>query len=180
MGTDKALLQVGGRPLFRRVVAALADVTPRVILVGGPVERFGDVGLPVYPDLRPGSALGGLHTGLSLAGTPWIVVLACDMPYPNPRLIRHLTTLREGCDAVVPRRGSFVEPLCAAYSRECLGPIGELLEAGRFRFQELFLRVRTRYVEGEILERLDRDGRSFLNINTPEDLRELPPEEDRR
>ncbi len=174
MGTDKALMPMSpgdGRPLYQAIVATLAEVLPRVILAGGPVARFAGSGLPVHPDRFPGSSLGGLYTGLSQARTPYVFVLACDMPFVPPGLIRGLLSLRPGADAVVPRRADRVEPLCAVYSRACLPHMRRLLEEGGHRILDFFSEVRVRYLEGEDLDRLDPEGRAFINLNTPEDLR---------
>ncbi len=166
MGADKALLTVGGRPLYRIALEALGAVTPRLLLVGGGAERFSGVEVPVAEDIFPGSSLGGLHAALHAARTPWIFVLACDMPSPAPTLIRRLLSLREGHDVVVPRRGERLEPLFAAYSRACLAPMERLLRGGGHRIADLFHEVGTRVVEVE-------DGGSFSNINTPEEFRQL-------
>ncbi len=173
MGADKALLRVDGRTLTEIVVEAVRLVVPRVILVGGPAERFADLGLPVHPDVYPGSALGGLYTGLLAAGTRHIFAVACDMPFPDVALIRHLLSLREGHDVVVPRRGGLVEPLFAVYSRRCQGPMKSLLEAGNYRIYDFFADVRTLYVDEGDLERLHVDGASFANVNTPEEYRRI-------
>jgi molybdopterin-guanine dinucleotide biosynthesis protein A len=185
MGTDKALLAVGGRPLYRIALDALRQVVPRLLLVGGPPGggaaggRFAGEEVPVVEDVYPGSSLGGLHAGLLRAGTPYIFALACDMPSPGPALIRQLLSLRGGCDVVVPRREGRMEPLFAAYSRVCLGPMEHLLAAGNHRIFDFFPEVRTRVVEGEELERLDAGGASFVNLNTPGEYRRLREKEGR-
>ncbi len=173
MGSDKALLQVGGRPMLEIVVDALAQVTSRILLVGSPRQRFVHLGLPAVPDIYPGSALGGLYTGLHEAGTQFIFAIACDMPFPSAALIRHLVSLREGHDVVVPRRGCHFEPLFAVYSQGCLDPMQRLLEAGNFRIFDFYPEVRTLYVDEGELAALDHDATAFININTPEEYRRV-------
>jgi molybdopterin-guanine dinucleotide biosynthesis protein A len=173
MGTDKALLPLKGEPLVELVAGAVGAVVARVLLVGGPAERFAGMGLPVVEDVYPGSSLGGLYTGLLRAETPHVLAVACDMPFPNRVLMRHLVSLREGHDVVVPRRGRFLEPLCAVYSRECLPHMREMLEAGNFRIDDFYGRVRVRHVEGRELEALDAGGSAFVNVNTPDEYRRI-------
>src|SRR5512138_3186509 len=122
MGSDKALLTVEGRPLYRIALDALRGAgLSRLLLAGGGRARFEEEAVAVVEDVHPGSSLGGLHAGLLSAGTGWIFALACDMPSPSPGLIRQLLSLREGFDVVIPGRDGRLEPLFAAYSRACLG-----------------------------------------------------------
>ena len=74
MGKDKAFLKVSGKPLFERVQEVLCESFEQVILVGDREERFVDYGLPILPDIYPGSALGGLYTGLYHASTEYVFV----------------------------------------------------------------------------------------------------------
>ncbi len=170
MGQDKAFLEVDGRPIFERLLEVFRTCFSRLLLIGDREERFAGYGLPVLPDLYPGSALGGLYTGLFHAQTDYVFVTSCDLPFPNGELIRHLSSLREGYDAVVPVTAGGYEPLFALYAKSCLGPIRELLESGDFCAYGYYPQVRVRYVASEELARFDRDGRAFLNINTPEEF----------
>lgn len=170
MGQDKAILPVDGVPLYERVLEVLARVFPRVLLVGGREERFRDRDVTVVPDIYPGSALGGLYTGLLHAGTERIFVAPCDLPFPNEAIIRHLCSLSEGFDAVVPETGQGMEPIFAVYAKSCLGPMKDLLERDNFRIYDFYPKVRVRYVPNETLRLLDPDGTAFLNLNTPDDI----------
>lgn len=166
---DKAFLPIGGVPVFEKVLDALTTTLERVILVGDRPERFAKYGLPVYPDIYPGSSLGGLYTGLHVSGTPYIFAAPCDLPFPSAGLLRYLVSLREGYDVVVPITSGHPEPLFALYSKECLDPMRELLEAGNFRIFDVYPRVRVRRVQGAELVPFDRSGSAFRNVNTPEE-----------
>ena len=50
-----------------------------------------------------GGPLGGLYSALLMATTPIVVVLAGDMPFVEPRLLRALAAIDPMDDAVVPR-----------------------------------------------------------------------------
>ncbi len=173
MGRDKALLEVAGKLLVERVLEVFRENFERIILVGDRAERFAAFGLPVLPDIFPGSALGGIFAGLHAAETDYIFVAPCDIPFPNARLLRYLCSLGAGFDAVVPTTAHGYEPLFALYSKTCLGPIRELLERGNFCAYAYYPQVRVRYVPYEELVHLDRDGKAFLNINTPEEFAEI-------
>ncbi len=173
MGRDKAFLQIAGKTLFERVLEVFRESFDRLVLVGDRPERFAGCGLPVLPDIYPESALGGLYTGLYHSATGHVFVSPCDLPFPNREMLLYLCSLREGFDAVVPKTAHGFEPLFALYAKGCLGPMREFLESGNFCAYGYYPRVRVRYVQGEELARLDRDGRSFVNVNTPEEFEKI-------
>lgn len=170
MGTDKAFLDVGGRPLVEGVLDVFRECFTQVVLVGDREERFAGSGLPVVPDIYPGSALGGLYTGLFRATTERVFVSACDLPFPNGAIIRRLCSLGAGFDAVVPTAPYGYEPLFALYGKGCLGPMRELLEKRDFCVYDFYPQVRVRYVPYAELAEFDRDGTAFVNVNTPEEF----------
>ena len=170
MGRDKAFLEVTGKPLFARVLEVFRESFDRTVLVGDREERFASYGLPVLPDIYPGSSLGGLYTGLYHAATEHAFVSSCDLPYPNTEILNHLCSLKDGFDAVVPSTKYGYEPLFALYAKSCLGPIKALLDSGDFCAYAYYPRVRVRYVPYEELAHLDRDGRAFMNVNTPDEF----------
>jgi len=48
-----------------------------------------------------------------------------------------------------------------------------LLESGNYCVYDFYPQVRIRYVPSEELAPLDKEGKSFLNINTPEEFARL-------
>lgn len=173
MGRDKASLEVDGKPLIERLLEIFTKSFAQVVLVGDREERFASYGLPVLPDIYPGSSLGGLYTGLYHAATEYIFAAPCDLPFPSGEVLRHLCSLRNGYDVVVPTTAKGYEPLFALYSKSCLGPIKGLLDSGDYCAYAYYPQVRVRYVEYEELVRFDSDGRAFLNMNTPEEFAKI-------
>ena len=177
MGRDKAFLRIAGKTLFERVLEVFKESFDRFLLVGDRVERFAGYGLPVLPDIYPGSALGGLYTALDNAETEHIFVSSCDLPFPNREMLLYLCSIRDGFDAVVPHTAHGFEPLFAVYAKSCLEAMKKYLESGNFCAYGYYPDVRVRYVQGEELAALDRDGRSFLNVNTPEEFEKIRKED---
>jgi molybdopterin-guanine dinucleotide biosynthesis protein A len=170
MGRDKATLEVEGMPLFHRVLAAFQEIFPSVLIAGDRADLAGP-DLPYYPDRYPGSALGGLYTGLCEARTEYIFVAGCDMPFPDPQLIRTILAHRRGFDVVVPRTPTGLEPLFAVYGKGCLGPMRQLLDKGCYAIIDLFPLLRVRYVTAPELP--PGWERALRNINTPEEYRHI-------
>ncbi len=174
MGTDKALLPVGGRSIIQRIVEVLHGVFPHLLVVTNTPADYAFLGIRMVADLLPGyGALGGLHAALFHAPTPLAFVVACDMPFLNPEVIRLLISEAKGWDVVVPRLGGHLEPLHAVYSRRCLKPLESLLEQGGRKLIDLYPRVRVREVKEEDVRSVDPQLLSFLNINTVEELKAI-------
>ncbi|MBK7918815.1 MAG: molybdenum cofactor guanylyltransferase [Chloroflexi bacterium] len=171
MGTDKAFVDFQGRPMIEAVLARVSGLGAETILIANQPAAFAHLGLPVFTDVLPDNGpLGGIYTAVYHAQTPYTLVVACDMPWLNPALLAYQLELRHTADVVVPRWGKYPEPLHAVYSQACLPPIEANLRAQRLKITGFFGQVAVRFVEREEIEAVDRNGRSFANVNTPEDL----------
>lgn len=95
MGRDKALVEVGGVALARRVADALgAGGCDAVLAVGGDAGALAALGLEPVPDRWPGDGpLGGLATALAAAsarGADRLVLVPCDLVHPDAAAIADL------------------------------------------------------------------------------------------
>lgn len=130
------------------------------------------VNLKVVRDSVGGKGpLAGILSGLVNSKSRYNLIVACDMPLINRDLVRYLVSSAKGYDAVVPRLGKHMEPLQAVYSQDCISEIEKLLAQDRLKVEGLFSGVRTRFVESAEIERFDAAHLSFMNINTPADLK---------
>jgi molybdopterin-guanine dinucleotide biosynthesis protein A len=169
LGRDKALLTVGGETLLARAVRVLAQVTQDLLVVG-PVFRSSAVAASVVPDVRPGlGPLGGIYSALLATSAPYVLVVACDMPFLQPDLLRHLLSLRAGYDVVLPWADGRGQHLHAVYAASCRDIIGRHLDGHDLRVDSFFDEVCVRRVEPDELRRFDPQLRSFYNVNTQED-----------
>lgn len=170
-GVNKALLPVGGAPLIDRVVRALRPLTDQIILVGQLAAGLSVPDVEVVPDALPGgSALVGVYSGLLAARSDVALVVACDMPFLSTPLLERIARLSEGYDAAVPRVGSHLEALHAAYRRSCLPMMREAIDIHHHKIIDFYPRLKVREVEEREILDLDPDLLSFFNVNTPADL----------
>ena len=150
-----------------RLVLPLGQVW--VVGDGRPLELPPEVRL--VADLLPGRGpMGGVFTGLLASPSYYSLVVACDMPFLKPELLRYLLRAASGYDLALPRVQDKVEPLHAVYSRPCLAPLRHLLGEGHTSLLELLPRVKVRYVEERELRSADPHLLSLFNVNTQEDL----------
>ncbi|HRQ41022.1 MAG TPA: molybdenum cofactor guanylyltransferase [Chloroflexota bacterium] len=171
MGVDKSFVLFNGRPLIEIVRDTVAGLGDELILITNRPEAYAHLRLPMFGDVYPDQGpLGGIYTAVHHAQYPHTLVVACDMPWLNRDLLAYMLTHRDAADVIVPRWQKYPEPLHAIYSKNCLGPIKENLKAQKLKITSFYGRVTVRFVEREEIERFDRDGRSFANINTPQEL----------
>ena len=174
-GRDKAVEPIGGQPLVRRVIQRVAQVSQEVLVVVAdqargdalPLDAWHHITLDRYPGA---GSLGGIFSGLAAARHHWVIAVACDMPFLNLALLRHMLSLRRDADAVVPVLGGRPEPVHALYSKVCLPFMEARLVAGRLKISGFYDEVRVSYVEEAEIDSLDPGHLSFFNINTREDL----------
>jgi molybdopterin-guanine dinucleotide biosynthesis protein A len=178
MGKNKAFIQVNGRRIIDRTAALLHEIFEHVILVTNEPLTYSHLNLEIVVDLIPeSSALVGIYTGLFYATTPYCFVVACDMPFLNREVIDYMVSLRNSYDVVIPVLDDGYHPIHALYSRRCITPIEKLIRTGTFKITDFFNLVKVREVTPKELRSLDPPLEAVLNINTPEDLKQMQHEE---
>ena len=174
LGRSKAEEVFDGKSLIERVMERLRPLTSQFLIVTSREQSelsFTDEA-EILTDLYPSKGpLVGIYTGLLASRSAHSIVVACDMPFLNIELLRHMIKLTGDFDAVVPRIGEkMIEPLHAIYSKSCLDKIKTRLEHNRLGVNSFLSTVQVRYVEREECQRLDPQLLSFFNINYQSDL----------
>ena len=182
LGRDKRrerLWGPGGPTLLEHTVELLSGLCGDVVVVLNDPEQWPGLPARCVPDAyADGGALGGIYSGLLAALHPYALAVACDMPYLNAGLLGAMLARPRDYDVLVPRslepgttRNRLgVESLHAIYGKSCLEPMRATLESGRRQIAAFFLQVRVAYVEPAETQRYDPDGRTFMNVNTPEQM----------
>lgn len=103
MGRDKAFLEFDGKMLIERVIERVRSMSDDIIIVCNDVEAYAKFGERMVTDVIPGKgSLGGLYSGLLAVKQEYALAVACDMPFLNESLLRHLISLAPGFDVVIP------------------------------------------------------------------------------
>ena len=171
MGKNKAFLEVNGERIIDRVKNLFRELFDEVLLVTNSLPDYLDLNLRMVVDLHPGKgALGGIYTGLFHASHSHAFVAACDMPFLNKDLIRHLIDLSPGYALVIPKTEDGWQPLHAIYSQKCLPFMEDLIRQDNLKIIDFFHQVKKREVPTEEILPFDPNLASFLNVNTPEEL----------
>jgi molybdopterin-guanine dinucleotide biosynthesis protein A len=168
MGRPKALLPFAGEPLIAHVVRRLKSLFPEIIVVAAPDQELPELSaVLVRDDIAYQGPVSGIYHGLNAATRDVCFVTSCDAPFLNIELIAYLLSQIAQYDVVVPRWQERLQPLHAAYRKAVAPLLKQQLERGELRPVFLYDKVRTRKIHEAEIRRLDPDGLSFLNMNSP-------------
>jgi molybdopterin-guanine dinucleotide biosynthesis protein A len=177
MGRDKALLPLPGddqSTFISYLAALLSSFCGEVVLVARNAEQAAGCvlpGVPVVTDQAPDvGPLMGLYSGLGAIQAAHALVIAVDMPFVQPALIAFLLSFPRDDALLVPVVDEVPQVLLAVYPRSLLPTIETCLHAGERGPRALLKATRVRYIEEAQLRQVDPQLRSFVNLNTPEDL----------
>lgn len=171
MGTDKSFINFNGKPMIEGIIERLAGLGDEMILITNNQTDYAHLGLPIFGDIyEDHGPLAGIQTAVFHAQHPHTLMIACDMPWLNRDLLTYMISRKETADIIVPRWQKFPEPMHAIYSKACLPAIEADLDAKLLKIIGFYRNVSVNYVERDVIERFDGNGRSFANVNTPEDL----------
>jgi molybdopterin-guanine dinucleotide biosynthesis protein A len=174
---DKTLLKLdGARLLIETIVDRCRGLFDEILIMSNRENKFGIEGTAECSDLFPNlGPIGGIHGGLRFMKGERALVAACDMPFFDIVLAEKMLALSDGCEAVVPRDGEWMQPLFAVYTKSSLPVFEAHISRGTKRPLEVIRNLRTRYIdrdEWEVME--EHKGRDiFYNINCQKDLLNL-------
>ena len=176
MGVDKASLMLEGRTLLQRTVDVLDEVADEIVVVAAAGQQLPQLAsahpLRVVEDAVEGQGpLVGIAAGLEAMTAPVAVVVACDMPYLRPALLRLLAG-RAGAGArlAVPMHDGRPQSLCSAWQASALAVVRAHVEAGDRAVMSVADDLDAERLPPEAYEQADADGRSFINLNTPDEF----------
>jgi molybdenum cofactor guanylyltransferase len=178
-GRDKALVELGGKPMLARMIALLQRVTKNVKLVaaGGKYTEFG---AGVVADRWPAEGpLGGIITALenTAATDPqceWNLIVSCDMPFLTEDWLKFLAGRAEAsaADVVLACSASGPEPLCACWRTRAVETLRPAFERGVRKVMDGVKQVKAEVLDETEWKRFDNAGRLFWNMNTLADYEE--------
>jgi molybdopterin-guanine dinucleotide biosynthesis protein A len=170
MGRPKALLPFEGEPLITHVVLRLRQMFTEAVVVAAPEQELPDLpALIVRDEVAYQGPVSGIYHGLKASRKELCFVTSCDAPFLNLGLIAHLLAQVADYDVVVPYWEERFQPLHAVYRTGVAPLLKQQLLRGELRPIFLFDKVRTHKVHEDEIRRLDPEGLSLLNMNSPEE-----------
>jgi molybdopterin-guanine dinucleotide biosynthesis protein A len=172
----KGLIRINGLSIIERNLALLQSMFENVLISANAPEIYFRLGARLIGDVLPSRGpMSGIYTALINSGDDDVFVLACDMPFPAPGLVRLLCErhLRQGRDgdnaATIPVFGGKPQPLFGVYRRTVINDLEDAIISDKVCMVRFLEGIRPLYLNEAEIKAVDPAGTSFLNINTPED-----------
>ncbi len=180
-GQDKGLVLLGKKQLVKHVMDAVNGlVDEKIVVVHSEAQRedylkvLGSKSVVLVDKEKVQRPLAGAYTGFGAVHGEYALLLPCDVPFVSREVLALLLDLCLNKSATIPRwPNCFIEPLQAAYCTSvALKAAEEALGCQEFTMQAMVDRLRgVRYVSTIVLRQLDPELKTFMNINTPLDLK---------
>ena len=180
-GQDKGLLQLADKPLIKHVLDAISTLVDEQIVVASSKVQAENYAKNIGSDANVFVDTAELHcplvgalTGFKEAHGEYTVLLSCDTPFVSRDVVSLLFEICINRYAVIPRwPNGYIEPLQAVYcTKLALEAAKNALKEGKLNVQSMVDRLRgVRYVSTLVLQQLDPELRTFINVNTPLDLK---------
>ena len=165
-GADKALIDIDGVPLVRKLRDLVTGFCGNCTVVASTGGRYADLGLMTIPDRVAGRGpMSGLHTALHHAHADFVLLVSCDLVGLRAEwLITLRDAIRTG-DRAVAFRHEYWEPMPAVYHASIRDEVDRRLVAGPLSMQRLLDDLSARAVSRP------SDWHDAVQVNTPDDLR---------
>lgn len=180
MGKNKAMLPVPGKEhitFVEQPTALLTSLCSEVLIVARDTmdaANYHFPGVEVVTDRMPDHGpLMGLYSGLSAVHSEHALVIAVDMPFVQPALLSFLLSQDLTDSLLIPLVNDVPQVLLAIYPRSILPLMERYLQQGHHDLRSLLEVAPVRYIEEAQLRRVDPELRSFVNVNTPGELRRI-------
>lgn len=173
MGEDKSLMKLNGKSLVEYSIDALKPLCDKVIISSNNPD-YNFTGCEVWPDeLFDQAPIIGIYSCLKRSETDINIFLSCDMPLMSTLMVRYLLTKAADFGITVPiHDNGRIEPLCGIYKKSTIGILKKFIDKGNYRLNDCIREASHQLVlvDSEIA---CCSPNIFLNINTPDDFKNL-------
>jgi len=174
-------VQLAGKPLVRHVLDKTKNLVEETLVVVSSktqAEKYekvlGSDATILVDNAEAHGPLAGANVGFREASGTYSLLLPCDAPFISRDILQLLLELCINKNAVIPRWPNCnIEPLQAVYCTEAaLRASKEAVSSGEVKMQAMVDKLRgVRYVSTLVLEQLDPELNTFINVNTAFDLK---------
>jgi molybdopterin-guanine dinucleotide biosynthesis protein A len=172
--SHKALAEIKGRRIIEVSAELLTKHFTAVYISTNTPEFFFYLGLPLVGDIvEQRGPISGIYSSFISTGAPELFFMACDMPFIKPEVIELIKLKFHGQDAVLPVHKGLPQPLLGIYSRRIVPQLAKRIQQNMKAMWDLLQGITAQFIPEQEMLRVDPEGRSFVNINTLEEYRNL-------
>lgn len=172
MKRHKCLISFNNKRIVDILIKNLEELFEEIFIVTNFPELYFSTGLSLIGDIYPfRGPMAGIHVAMKNSKYD-VFAFACDMPFIKREIIYTLSEIhiKKLNTATVPTHGDKIYPLPGIYSKKVLNQLEALLMEDKLGMTRFLNEIGAEVIE---VANLDREGLSFININTEEELENL-------
>lgn len=173
MGTEKAILPLGGKLLYEYPLSILQHFCDEILISSDSASLKEKCHYPFIQDEKPGiGPLMGIYTCMKKISNSVALVLSCDNPNISIGFIAYLLQNSNSSQITLgigPK--GLPEPLSGIYHKEIIPIAHSLLDDGDYRLSTLIRNSKTCLVDPSRAGFVPNE--LFMNINTVEDFESI-------
>ena len=162
-GSLKWQTTIDGRTILDRTWDACEGIGNRNVIGK---KKPDSISYPFIKDeLEINAPINGFYTALKYSKTEWILLLSCDLPLIDSKVLKKLWDSRNNnCDAVIPIANDKIQVTGGFYHKRVLSTLESEIEKKNYSILKLLKKLNPCYINFG-------NKMSFLNMNTKKDMR---------
>lgn len=173
MGTDKAMLELNGKPFIQHITETLKSVFDHVIIISDHGEQYKFLDLPIYEDIYKNCGpLGGIHSAFVNTHSEDIFIVSCDIPFIDILAVQYLLDHYSQSNATMFSIYQQPQPLFGLYNRSCLFKLENLLKQEKYTVLQFLNNIPTNVIQLES-SLANTFSANLKNLNTPENYQAI-------
>ncbi len=171
-GINKAFIKIGDSVILDKITSVTEKIFNETIIVTNNVEDF--IHLKKYTIItdiiKNIGPLGGIYSALNNTNKEALFFVSCDMPCLKEEIIINVLKKYRTAkyEAVVPRIGSFIEPLHAVYSKKIKDILFSFIKTNEnYSIRQFLYQINVCFID---IENNSLNKKAFTNINTLTDI----------
>jgi len=173
ISVPKGFLRINGKSIIESNIELLKGICDRVVVSTNAPELYFSLDVLLIGDvIEQRGPMTGIFSTLINPEFSSVFVTACDMPFINVILIKYMIDRWENrLDALIPIFEGKPQPLFGVYSKKIVTKkMEDNIRSGKKKLRNFLREINVLYIGEEEVRKIDREGRSFVNINTMEDF----------
>lgn len=175
MGKDKALLEVENQPLISKTYSVVEPFSDDIYVVTPWINKYVDI-LPksckfIEEENPYQGALMAFYHSLKYIKSPWVLLLACDLPLLTTKelklWINQLEKILDNVIAFLPYHQEKWECLCGFYHISCAESLHQYLKNNQYKSFQKWLN------QESVLAIKVEDKQVLFNCNNLEDYQKI-------
>jgi len=169
-GSDKACAIYEGKSLLEWTIHNASEITDNINILTKKPEAYNFTGCRIIEDLfEISTPISGIISIIPYV-TDWLLLLACDIPFFEKKVLDFLWEKRDKNKATVIYVNGKYQPFLGLYPKSVLPYWKEAFECEEFHLQRVLEGIPRIVIEEIDLTFTGINLQSFFNINTPADL----------